>query len=264
MHRNSLLPMLVALGGLGYMHPGHATTAPGDEAEITLSVGAERSNRNLIGEVSDRPTWSPTFGVNYQKGRFFASTERGIGYNLLQAGGFNAGLAAGADPGRKDGDRKDSPRLVGMGKIDGTALAIAFAGYQGLDGMVQFNATHMVSSKHSYGSQTVINAALVVPIWGDRLSGSLSLTATHADRHYAQTYFGVTPAQAARTGNRVYNASAGWISCDPRLGFNYTIDKHWSASASIGRHELRESAAQSPLFATKKSNVGAVSVSYRF
>ena len=58
--------------------------------------------------------------------------------------------------------------------------------------------------------------------------------------------------------------SAGWISCDPRLGFNYTIDKHWSASASIGRHELRDSAAQSPLFATKKSNVGAVSVSYRF
>ncbi len=260
----SLLPLLVAFVGFGVTHVSHAADASSDQGELTLSLGAERTNRNLIGEVSDKPKWSPTFGLNYQKGRFFASTERGVGYTLLQLEGFSAGLAASADPGRKDGDRKDSPRLVRMGKIDGTALAVAFAGYQAFDGMVKLNASHLASAKREYGSQTLINAALNFPIMGEKLSGLLSLSATHADRKHAQTYYGVTAAQAARSGNRVYNAKAGWISCDYSVGLNYAIDKHWSATASVGRHELRESAELSPLFATKKSNVGAATVSYRF
>lgn len=264
MNRTSLLPMLVALAGLSYPHASHAAAAPSDEAETTLSLGAERSNRNMFGDVSDKPRWSPTFDANYRNGRFFAGTQRGIGYNLVQEGGFHAFVAAGADPGRKDGDRKHSPRLVGMGKIDGTALAVAGAGYSALDGLIKLNATHIASAKRSYGSQTVINAALAFPIWGDKLGGSVSVGATHGDRNHAQTYYGVTAAQAARSGNRVYTAKAGWISCDLSVGLNYEIDKHWSASASVGRHELREAAALSPLFATKKSTVGAASVSYRF
>lgn len=262
--QTSLLPLIVAFVGVGLAHVSHAAEQTGNESELSLSLGAELTNRNLVGEASDKAKWSPTFGINYQKGRFFASTERGIGYNLLQEGGFHAGVAAGADPGRKDGDRKDSPRLVRMGKIDGTALAIVFAGYQGFDGLVKINATHLASAKSEYGSQTVISAALDVPLMGEKLSGSLSLSATHADRKYAQTYYGVTAAQAARSGNRVYNAKAGWITCDLSMALNYAIDKHWSTTASIGRHELRESAELSPLFATKKSNVGAMSVSYRF
>ena len=263
MKQTSLLPLVVALFGLSVTQASHAAQSS-DESELTLSLGAELTNRNLIGEMSDKPKWSPTFGISYQTGRFFASTERGIGYNLLQEGGFYAGVAAAADPGRKDGDRKDSPRLVRMGKIDGTALAVIFAGYQGFDGLVKLNATHLASSKSEYGSQTVVSAGLDVPLLGEKLRGSLNLSSTYADRNYAQTYYGVTPAQAARSGNRVYNAKAGWIYCDFSLGLNYEINKPWSASANIGRHELRESAELSPLFAKKKSSVGAASVSYRF
>jgi MipA family protein len=264
LNRFAFLPMLAALVSLSHPATSHAESKPSDEGEITLSLGAEQSNRSLTGDVSDKTKLSPTFGINYQKGRFFAGTERGIGYNLVQEGGFNAFVAVGADPGRKDGKRKDNPRLVGMGKINGSALVIAGAGYQVLDGLINFNAVHIMSATSKHGSQTVLNAALNFPIWGDKLSGSLSLGVTHADRKHAQTYYGVTSAQAARSGNPVFNAKAGWISCDGSLGLNYEIDKQWSASASVGRHELRNSAALSPLFATKKNNVGAVSVSYRF
>ncbi|MEZ5706484.1 MAG: MipA/OmpV family protein [Burkholderiaceae bacterium] len=79
--------------------------------------------------------------------------------------------------------------------------------------------------------------------------------ATHGNRQHAQTYYGVTAAQAASSGNPVFNAKAGWMSCDLSLGLNYTIDNHWSASASIGRHERLNAAADSPLFATKKATV---------
>lgn len=256
--------MLAAVVSLSCLNASHAAPSPGDEAETTLSLGIERSNRSMFGDVSDKPKWWPTLDANYQNGRFFAGTQRGIGYNLVQAGGFHASVAAGADPGRKAGDRKDSPRLVGMGKVDGAALAIASVGFSALDGLIKFNATHLVSAKRSYGSQTSVNASAAFPIWGDKLGGSVILGAAHADRNHAQTYYGVTSAQAASSGNRLYIAKAGWISCDLSVGLNYEIDKHWSAATSIGRHELREAAAQSPLFATKKSTVGAASVSYRF
>jgi MipA family protein len=259
LNRLAFLPLLAVLASLS-----HADPKPSDEAEITLSLGAERGHRSLTGEVSDKPNGSPTFGLNYEKGRFFAGTERGIGYHLVQAGGLRAFVAASADPGRKAGDRKDSPRLVGMDKIEGSAVVIAGAGYQVLDGLINLSGMHLASAKRSHGSQTVLNAALNFALWGDKLSGSVSLAATHADRNHAQTYYGVTAAQATRSGNPVFNAKAGWISCELSLGLNVAIDKHWSASASVGRRELQDAAEQSPLFATKKSTVGAVSASYRF
>jgi outer membrane scaffolding protein for murein synthesis (MipA/OmpV family) len=262
--RTAFILLLTALAALGRPGASYANPKPSDEAELTVSIGAERSHRSLTGAVSDKPRWSPSFGANYQKGRFFAGTERGIGYNVVQDGGFTAFVAAGADPGRKDGDRNDSPRLVGMGKIEGSALAIAGGGYQVLDGLINLSAMHLISSTRSHGSRTVLNAALNVPVWGDKVGGSLSLAATHADRKHAQTYYGVTPAQAARPGNPVFNAEAGWVSCDLSLAMNVEIDKHWSANASIGRRELIGSAEQSPLYANKKSNLGSVAVSYRF
>ena len=84
MNRTSLLPMLVALVGLSYPHASHAASAPSDEAETTLRLGAERSNRSMFGDVSDKPRWSPTFDANYRNGRFFAGTQRGIGYDCDQ------------------------------------------------------------------------------------------------------------------------------------------------------------------------------------
>jgi outer membrane protein len=264
LYRTSLLSIVAALVGLGFPHAIQAAAKPADETETTLSLGIERSNRSMFGDVSDKPKWWPTLEANYRNGRFFAGTQSGIGYNVLQESGFHAFVAAGADPGRKDGDSKYSPRLVGMGKIDGTALAIAGVGYSAFDGLIRLDATHIASAKRSYGSETVINAALAFPIWGDKLGGLVRLGVAHADRNHALTYYGVTPAQSARSGNRVYIAKAGWISCDLSMGLNYEIDKHWAASASIGRHELREAAALSPLFATKKSTVGAVSFAYRF
>jgi MipA family protein len=268
LNRHTFLPLLVASASLGITATSHAESAPGNDAgqaaELSISFGAELSNRSLTGEVSDKPRWSPTLGLNYRQGRFFAGTERGIGYDLVQLGGFHAYLAASVDPGRKDGDSKHSPRLVGMGKIKASGLVMAGAGYQAFDGLLNLNAVHLMSTKGSHGNQTVLNAALSFPVWGDRLGGYLSLGATYGDRHHAQTYYGVTAAQAASSGNPVFNAKAGWMSCDLSLGLNYTIDNHWSASASIGRHELLDTAADSPLFATKKGTVGSASVSYRF
>lgn len=235
-----------------------------DDTEFTISLGVERGTRNLTGRVSDKPRWSPSFGINYQSGRFFASTELGLGYNLVQHGDVSGFVAIGADPGRKAGDSQHSPRLVGMGKVASAGLGMVGVRYQLLEGRVSISAVQVASSKRSQGSQTLIHAVLNFPIWEDRLSGSLSLGAAHADRSHAQTYYGVSPAQSTRSGNPVYSPRGGWITCDTSVGLNYVLDSNWTASASVGRQERIGVASRSPLFDTKKSTVGSASVGYRF
>jgi outer membrane scaffolding protein for murein synthesis (MipA/OmpV family) len=74
----------------------------------------------------------------------------------------------------------------------------------------------------------------------------------------------VTIAQTTQSGNQAYAAKSGWVNCDTRVGLNYALDKNWSATASVGRHERLGAAAESPFFSTKKATVGSASVSYRF
>lgn len=264
MIRKSLPLALAALTSLAGASPDPAQPSSTADGQLSLTLGVERSRRSLDGAMSDRPKASPTFGVDYQKGRFFASTQRGVGYELLRVDGLQGFVAAGADPGRKDGDRKDSPRFVGMGKVEGSALAILGVGYQALDGLLSFNAVHVQSARRSQGAQTQFSAALSFPLVGDWLTGTVSLGATHADGKHAQTYYGVTPAQAARSGHPAYQAASGWLRCELNLGLNYTIDANWSLNVSAGRLERRASAAGSPLYSTPKDTVGAVSASYRF
>lgn len=256
--------MLASLACLGFSLSSHAAPVPGEDTAFDISLGAERSTRSLLGAVSDKPRWVPSVGVNYRSGRFFASTERGLGYTFFQNGGLTGFVAMGVDPGRKLGDSTLSPRLVGMGKVESSGLGMLGVNYQAHDGLISLTAVQVTSTASSQGSQTLVSAVVNVPVWGDALSGYVSLAAAYADRKHAQTFYGVTPEQAARSGNPVYAAGAGWISCDTTVGLNYAIDRHWSAGASVGRHERLGAAAQGPLFATRASMVGSVSVGYRF
>jgi outer membrane scaffolding protein for murein synthesis (MipA/OmpV family) len=256
--------MLAPLACLICSSASHAASMSPEDKEFVVSLGAERTTRSLTGEVTDQPKWAPSIGISYRSGQFFASTERGLGYNVYQEGGLTGFVAIGADPGRKAGDRKSSPRLVGMGKVDSSALGMLGANYTAMDGLLSLTAVHVASTTRSQGSQTLINATVSFPLLGDKLTGYLSLGAAYADRKHAQTYYGVSAAQSAQSGNPVYAAKSGWVSCDTHVGVNYVLDKNWSAGASLGRHERLGAASQGPLFSTKKATVGATSVSYRF
>jgi MipA family protein len=264
LNRKTLSPLFLAALLSAAAGQAAADTKANPDGELSVSLGAERSKSTLTGVWSDTPKWSPTFGIDYQKGRFFAGIGRGVGYELVQTDDFSLFLAAAADFGRRDGDRKDSPRLVGMGKIKASGQLMAGANYQVLEGLFNFSAVHLMSTTRSHGSQTVLNATMGFPLVGEQLSGFLSLGATRADQKHAQTYYGVTPAQAARSGNRAYAAKAGWISSEVSLGLNYEFDKQWSATASVGRQQLRGPAALSPLYTSKKDTVASIGVHYSF
>lgn len=244
------------------------TTTPqktvGDEGGLTITLGAERGTMTGTGESTEEAKWSPVFGLDYQRGRFFAGTGRGIGYVLVKSDNLNVFASGGYDLGRKDGKADENPRLVGVGEIKGSGLVIVGAGYGLLDGLVELSAVHLRSTKSTNGSKSVFEARVAFPLLGDQLSGFVSFSSTYSDRKHAQTYYGVTAAQALRSGNPVYAPKAGWTESDTRVGVEWALDKHWSALVSVGRLQLSGPAEQSPLFRNKSSSVALFEVTYSF
>ena len=233
------------------------------ESELIISFGAERSTEDARGDRTEKPKWSPSFGIDYRRGRFSAGLGS-VSYDLVQDQGYTVFVAGAYNPGRKEGTRNESPRLVGMGKVPASADILLGASAELLDGLLSVQATHTRSSRSEQGSTTSFGATIGAPVWGDSVSAFLSVDATHADAKHAQTYYGVTAAQAIRSGNRAFRAKAGFVSSGLTLGLNWDIDKHWSATASVGRQTLRGSAALSPLTTRKNSTTAGLGVSYRF
>lgn len=256
-------PRLAAVVLLGTLATTALAQSGPDEGELTVSFGAARSTEDMRGDRSDKPRWMPTFGVDYRLGRFFAGTG-GVGYEVVQGQGYSVLVAGAYNPGRKEGTRNESPRLVGMGRIPGSAELSLGASAEWLDGLVSIQAMHARSLRSEQGGTTSFGATIGVPVWGDSVSGFLGVDAIHADARHAQTYYGVTAAQSARSGNRAFRAKSGVISSGWSLGLNWNIDPQWSATASIGRETLRGSAALSPLTTQKRSSNAALGVAYTF
>lgn len=232
-------------------------------SSLVVSLGAERSTSSFGGTVTDKPKWSPTFGAEYANGRFFASTKRGLGYEFLKTDTFTAFGALGFSPGRKEGKTKDSPRLVGMGKVKAAGLLMLGADYAPFGDVLHLSAVTSAATNRDQGYSARFGATVGFPVWGD-ISGFVDAGATYGDRKHAQTFYGVTPAQAASSGNPVYTPKAGWTGAELAVGLNWKINKQWSADASVGRTQLRGVAASSPLFTRRNQPTASVAVSYAF
>jgi MipA family protein len=240
-----------------------ARAAEPDKTELVVTFGAERSNQSLSGASTLKPEWTPSFGLDYRDGRFFASTKQGIGYDLYKAHGLTVFGAGAFMPGRKEGKARDNPRLVGMGRIKTTGLILLGAAYAPFEDFIHLHATQMIATDRAQGSSTHLGATIGFPIWGP-VNGYLDVGAQHADAKHAQTFYGVTPAQAARSGNRVYTPKSGWVGSDASVGVNWEIDKQWSLNAAVGRHQLRGVAVASPLFAKRIQPTASLTMSYSF
>jgi outer membrane scaffolding protein for murein synthesis (MipA/OmpV family) len=256
------LAACAALFSISALPAAHADTNTADST-FSATFGAARSTSNLTGATTERPQWSPIVGLEYTRGAFFASTQRGLGVQLSVAEGLGGFAAAAYSAGRKDGNTEDSPRLVGMGRVQGSPLLLAGAEFMTLGDALSLSAAAALPTQREQGSTVQVGATLGLPLWGV-LSGSVSLSATHADRRHAQTFYGVTPEQASRSGNPEFTPGAGWIGHQTSLGLSYTFDKTWSGNASLGREHRTGDAAKSPLFPRRAATVTAISLTQTF
>jgi outer membrane protein len=87
---------------------------------------------------------------------------------------------------------------------------------------------------------------VVAPLRPD-LTLSAGPRLTFAGEDYMDTYFGVTPAQAARSGLPAYQADAGLKSVGVEGKLRYEFATDWAVTAKGGYFRLVGDAADSPI-----------------
>lgn len=209
---------------------------------------------------------APYVEANLANGVFFSARD-GIGFHSLNyengAHRLDIGVSLGISGSRKERAGRDGARnpLKGMGDITPRAQTALFADY----------------SFHRFHASATLQQE-----WGDRQGTGLELAARYdalrsvsdlvqigASMHYAdqemmQTYFGVTPRQAAASGHSVHRPDAGIGSYGVNAGWRHAFGSNWLLHTELSAMRLAGDAGSSPLTERKTDVLGTLAVGYRF
>lgn len=136
---------------------------------------------------------APILEVHYLD-RAFLSVGEGVGVNILRGKLYRAGIAVAYDLGR---NQRDDPRLRGLGNIGPAPEPKLFADFALLPLIVDLDIRHGIAG-HG-GLIGDVGAHVPVPL-ASNLFVFPGLSFTFADQHYMQSYFRVSPSQAAESG----------------------------------------------------------------
>ena len=137
---------------------------------------------------------------------------------------FQLGPVATVNLNRTSTKSIDDTRIKALGKLD---TAIELGGYVGIGRTgvitsdydrlsVSVSYRHDVSDVHDSGSWSP-SISYMTPLSRKALVTTF-VSAERVENGYADTYFGVTPAQAVVSGLPAYNANGGWKSWTAGLG----------------------------------------------
>jgi MipA family protein len=187
----------------------------------------------------------PVFKLNTDSGlakRFDVRNLDDISFAVVQKGDYQLGVLTGW---RQDRNESDAPRLHGLGDVDGGLVAGGFARYN-------FGPAFVRASYHRQVWEQDTGGLLKTIVGFDYLLNSTITLHGFAgveagDHTYMKTYFGVSDAQAARSGLTAYKASGGAKSFHLGVGTDYEILPTWTLTASAEYVHYLGSAARSPI-----------------
>ena len=186
--------------------------------------------------------------------------ERGLGIDLSRSERVKLKLAARFDAGRSE---NDSPALAGLGDIDMTVRARINGSWQ-VDEHWKFNASWSVDAFGRGGG----NLGDVGVQYDLRLTPSTTATfstlLTVAGDRYLQTYFGISPEQAARTAYPVYTPPFGLRDISLVASLHSELGPRWVMLGGLTVTRLLGPAADSPLVKKPSSLRLSGGLAYRF
>lgn len=186
--------------------------------------------------------------------------ERGLGLDLSPSDRFRLKLALRFDAGRSE---SDSVALAGLGDIKMTVRA-RINGVWKLDDQWKLGASWSVDAFGRGGG----NLGDVSVQHERRLSTDTTVAVgaalTVAGDRYLQTYFGISPEQAARTAYPLYTPPFGLRDVELSASLRHEFGPHWVALASTSVTRLLGPAADSPLVKKTGSLRVNAGFAYRF
>jgi outer membrane scaffolding protein for murein synthesis (MipA/OmpV family) len=215
------------------------------------------------GSRAYRVMGGPVVNIHYRDIAFI-STGEGIGFNVLRGDHYQVGLGVTYDFGRKM--RDDLTNLRGMGDISGAPVGKLYASWVLSR---RFPLIMRVSARQYMGGAqgAVGDAAVYLPLPGSSKTFVMFAgpSITMGTKHYLQTLYGVSPAQAAASGHPVYHIQRAGTSA-AGVGFSATkfVTEHLLLNLDAAINQIRGSPAHSPVVETRTQRVVAVSVDYHW
>jgi outer membrane scaffolding protein for murein synthesis (MipA/OmpV family) len=236
--------VLVKLGG------------PLPDWRITLGAGAQTEP---IYEGSKRYNAQPSivFDLRYKDIAFLSDGE-GVGINLLRGQTYRAGVALGYDLGR---DHHVHHRLTGLGNVADAPEAKLFAEYFLLPFVYRIDIRRGIGGHN--GIIGDLGAYVPLPVARDAYVFT-GPSVTFADDDYMQAYFGVTPAQAARSQFHTFTAHGGLDRAGWGITALYKWSEHWWIEAEGAWEYMLGDAGRSPIVEDRSQFTADINLLYRF
>lgn len=191
---------------------------------------------------------------------WFAGSINGIGYNFSNRHDLQYGARLTAAFGREE---SRSPALRGMGDIDARAEFGGFFNYMVSKEVSLSSSLRYGSGQDSNGLLADLGLGYSTELSSDLRLG-LGVAATLANADYMQSYFGVTAAQATRSGYAMYTPGAALRDVRANLSLTYRITPKISATAGVSASMLSGDASDSPLVRQKSTTTGLLAVAYSY
>lgn len=216
----------------------------------------------------------PDIRVSY-KDIFFANIRDGVGYAVLNRGGWRVGpvLSYAFSRSEKNGGNifrvagGGSTALEGMGDVPGTVSLGGFAEYSLKPYKVKLHLHKGVTGHEGVVGEASVTYGGVLTYNGPPLIYSFGPHIKFGDQKYTNAYWGISPEQSARTGLVQYHADAGVTA----YGINAFALLPWTKSVSVtaiaGFDRLTPLVAHSPLVqvrGTENQAFGGMFVNYGF
>jgi MipA family protein len=240
--RKAVLAALVAL------LPGAAVA---EQVTLTFGVGAAlRPSYFGSDDYSLSPVGRVTVDQISYGGLTFGSSPR--------AGGTGGQLSIGGSF-RLVGGRSAAsyPELTGLESIDRSVELGLSLRYNERDWRAYANVRYGVTGHNALVGELGADV-LVRPT--ERITLFAGPRATIGSDRYTDTYFGVTPDEAAASGLAAYDPDGGLVSAGVEMGMNYRFNDEWAVRGAVGYARLVGDAGDSPITGLGSRTQGSASL----
>ena len=162
-------------------------------------------------------------------------------------------------------------RLTGLGNINPTAQAKIYGDYVFRPHMMGHEIPVIVSVdvRRAIGGYdgTIANIGTYMPIAGsvkDRYFMFLGASGTYMDQQTARTYFGISPAQSAKSGLPIFNAPGGPESFGVGVSAGWFITDHWFLNGDLSVKRILADFNQSPIVQEPWQGFASFGLAYVF
>jgi outer membrane protein len=195
---------------------------------LLVIPGAQAADVSVGGGIGFAPDYEgsdyyeavpvPYFDVNYNHGMFVKLLGLNLRANLIPEKTWNLGPVYNYRAEHRVDRMRDVSDAHEVGAFGGFTINNWFVSLEFLTDLGEAHGGWYSKLKGGYN-------------WIISTSWALSIGAstTYADDDYMQTYFGVTAADAARSGLNQYEADSGIKDVGIDLGLNWMITQNWSA-----------------------------------